>query len=202
MFCQDESPTECDLVCENGGELNDSYWSYACSIGTTGESCQIRSCDSIDSCLNNDVCDTNIVNDQFTFKCICPIDFTGVLCEEIACSNHWCLKSGIVLVKNDNICSCECSTAITGDQYVTKTFSLHDSCLNVSQCTYSIVNNSVIFDCICLAGYSGTFCQESTCDDISCMNYGVAVVESNNGECICQCPTSYYGPNCEKTYVQ
>lgn len=70
-----------------------------------------------------------------------------------------------------------------------------DKCANQQCSGHGSCSDGV---CTCDAGYTGTYCEESTdpCFDVVCYNGGTC----NNGNC--QCPTGYEGIQCESPVNQ
>ncbi|KAF7247104.1 hypothetical protein EYD10_06930 [Varanus komodoensis] len=129
-------------------------------------------------CLNNGSC----VDDISYYKCHCRSGFTGINCETNIdeCSSAPCLHGRCIDMINGYQCSCEagwissrCETdvnnlmmTLTAQPEQEPTLYTHRSadwadecgsapCLNGGSCQ-DLVN---AFECICLSGYTGEFCE-------------------------------------------
>ena len=181
-------------MCQNQGVL-DSNCYCNCPGGITGEFCEVTPCNPYDPCMNGGVCSFNIVNNQVEFECACPAGFTGVFCQngEPACDKV-CQNQGVL---DSGACACTCPVGITGEYCEVTPCNPYNPCMNGSTCSFDIVNNAVEFECQCLPGWTGIFCQnedEPECTKV-CQNSGVL----DDSDCSCTCPSGIDGEFCEVT---
>uniref|UniRef100_A0A803SUA7 EGF-like domain-containing protein n=1 Tax=Anolis carolinensis TaxID=28377 RepID=A0A803SUA7_ANOCA len=171
---------ECEILpCLHGGSCFNHPGGYqcVCAPGFTGNQCEvdIDECTSA-PCLNNGSC----VDDISFYKCYCRSGFLGINCEINAdeCSSAPCHHGRCIDLVDGYQCHCEAgwtSSRCEIDIHVslpsksrTYSFALRSiychlslqecesvPCLNGGSCQ-DLVN---AFECICLSGYTGEFCE-------------------------------------------
>ena len=93
--------------------------------------------------------------------------------------------------------SCLCCDAFKG-QYCEELDSCHvNPCKNGATCQDIVDGVANSFNCSCVPGYEGTFCEKNIneCQSDPCKNGGFCVDEINKYKCLCQPDTE--GVNCE-----
>ncbi|CAF0703504.1 unnamed protein product [Brachionus calyciflorus] len=129
-----------------------------CATGYTGYRCEneINECVS-NPCQNGGICE-NAVN---SYKCTCPLGFTGTNCEQIqGCINNPCKFGGTCTVLSNGSEKCQCKDGFTGTHCETDINEcLSSPCQNGGTCID--LENS--YACYCPDGYfRPTFCPASS----------------------------------------
>ena len=199
--------TPCTYVqCGNGGEYSNDGATYKCNCqpGFLGKFCENTSCTG-EKCLNNGVCtiDTSVdVTTSSSYKCTCPTGFSGANCEITPCSTRPCQNNGQCVVEDGDY---KCHNCYTGKDCEISPCT-NNPCQNNGMCNIAIVNNVAVAKCICVSGYSGLFCDVTTCLPTNpCENGGTCLVIDCENTCRfeCSCTEAFDGQKCEqKSWTQ
>ncbi|CAF1111478.1 unnamed protein product, partial [Adineta ricciae] len=173
----------------------------------TAYCCRTANCDvnpQWQYCNNSNICSTCaanancIVSGIGIITCVCPLGYTGALCDTAvnlcAQRNQSCINGACVINPITLSPYCNCSSPLfTGAQCDTFLPCLTAPCLNNGTC--SGYSNATV-RCNCSNCYSGAFCQ---IPDYCCLNIcspnGVCI-PGNNGAYTCICQPNYTGVNC------
>ncbi|XP_052813760.1 low-density lipoprotein receptor-related protein 1-like isoform X2 [Mya arenaria] len=192
--CENLTSTYCDNYCENGGTCGrDSRGLRFCSCtedyaGPRCEQCGLQYSTTI--CANNGKC---LIKNQVPY-CQCQPGWNNKTnCEKQTCEGY-CLNSGQCSLGEGQLL-CHCSPVFTGQRCETPIDCKHHGCKNGGICDDQ--GNQVIQpqQCKCLPGYSGPFCEISSCN-LQCKNGGNCTIESP-GEPYCTCPQQFNGKTCD-----
>ena len=141
-YCQYRS---CDyLTCHNQGvatyNTNTNQCECSCPSGISGNHCEITPCNPYDPCMNGSECSFEIMNNAVEFTCTCKPGWTGVFCQNGGdqCNGKVCQNQGVL----DSNCYCNCPSGITGDYCEITPCNPYDPCMNDSECSFDIINNS------------------------------------------------------------
>ncbi|CAL1282851.1 unnamed protein product, partial [Larinioides sclopetarius] len=137
-------------------------------------------------CKNGGICKV----EKNSFKCYCPVPFSGNNCETDICSKHPCENGGTCRLK-DNSPKCDCRTPYFGDK-CEKDPCTDNPCRNGGTC--SLFRDS--FKCNCKEQFSGDMCEHDPCKKNPCENGGTCRLKGNSTKCICKTP--YFGDKCQK----
>ncbi|XP_033743718.1 delta and Notch-like epidermal growth factor-related receptor isoform X2 [Pecten maximus] len=217
--------TSCNLTCLNGGIcITDPFESCLCTVGWTGESC--------DLCAGS-TCDQGYcVMVGATPKCVCYPGYTGVSCNE----SHVCNSSEISIGGNcytfnyvyetcqENYCvnqpGTECLVNSEGIYCLCKDeFNPTDStpcgcpagevrhlngtcveidCRGVSSCSHGscYFRSFYNFGCLCDEGWEGENCDlvVTQCGDHHCNNNGTCIQDP---DAMCHCADAWTGTECD-----
>ncbi|XP_060727729.1 hyaluronan-binding protein 2-like [Tachysurus vachellii] len=138
----------------------------------------VRGTCSPNPCLNNGVCEEK----KGRYKCKCPKPFKGRRCEKSkkACKNDTCGYGQCVLTSSPPFYECKCKAPF-----------LPPNCKKIAPCERNPCRNGGTcqkdgqdFDCICLKGFSGKFCQvgPDDCYEGNGESYRGRVSETEDGE--------------------
>ncbi|PIK46066.1 putative neurogenic locus Notch protein-like [Apostichopus japonicus] len=172
--------------CRNGGNCvvgDDSSYQCQCVNGWTGTNCA----EDLDECSSSPCVNGFCLNEGNMFRCICPVVFTGTLCESLiedSCSSDPCRNGGNCVVGDDSSYQCQCVNGWTGTNCAEDSNDCSSNpCLNGATCIDGVQR----YTCVCMAGYLGTNCETGTgpCAVNPCFNEGTCVVEGNNFRCLC-----------------
>ncbi|XP_034392503.1 slit homolog 1b [Cyclopterus lumpus] len=173
-------------------------FSCACAFGFHGTFCEVNVDDCQDhGCENGATC----VDDVGNYTCLCPPNYTGLLCEEEegSCSpgrNPCQHQSTCVSTPTGSRCVCipgwvgpDCG--LDYDECV------DHRCQNGAQC----VDHLDGYSCVCVQGHSGDLCEVAPpssplCRRTPCQN-GAACAEET-GAAVCRCPPGFEGQSCER----
>ena len=152
------------------------------------DDCAVNRCQNGGSCVDK-------VNG---FKCICPVGFTGPLCQtdiDDCQSDNPCLNGGSCadLV---NSFRCICVPGFTGSLCQTNVDDcLTKPCANGGTC-HDLVND---YRCTCKPGFAGKDCsiEFNECSTRPCLNGGTCQDRVNDFKCVC--PRGFSGTRCERT---
>ncbi len=194
--CDEEKETTIDL-CKN---ITCEEWK---TCNSTNGACELNSgrCDSQSDCSENMICDENhncinpnnpcenqfcsnhgvciIENSSAKCNCNSGFDNDGLNCIDInECENgtHNCHENANCINNNGGF-SCECKSGFGGDGV---------SCIDINECengTHNCPNNS---DCVNIVGSFNCVGIENPCENISCSNSGVCMIENNTPYCSCK----------------
>ncbi|XP_076660402.1 cell polarity complex component crumbs isoform X2 [Halictus rubicundus] len=195
---------ECiDNKCENGATCIDGIANYTCvcNSGWQGWLCDsdINECVTLSPCQHDGVC----VNLPGYFRCECPDQFTGELCQNfrlITCENQPCKNGVCTDVVNpqtgDNF-TCTCQPGYEGS-ICNVPYCIGRKCQNGGRCEYTYQTPR----CTCPPGYSGLYCEINIDDcapdaegNVPCKNDGKCYDGVNNFTCDCS-DTGYIGSDC------
>ncbi|XP_038064211.1 fibrillin-1-like isoform X3 [Patiria miniata] len=206
--CQVAPPNPCNnLPCMNGGQCsvsptNPSGIICTCQPNYYGDRCQFLTnpCTS-NPCMNGGSCVSRLDGVSFIYLCQCPAGYTGARCSippSDPCITQPCRNGGICTRVNNFQYTCQCTSDFTGDNCQTPatTPCTVRPCLNGGTC-YVVGSN---FNCVCLAGYSGTTCQfvNACSPNNPCQNGGRCYQSSvGSSRYTCECQFGYTGTNCE-----
>ncbi|UJR30132.1 hypothetical protein I4U23_017673 [Adineta vaga] len=177
---------------------------YCCRTANCDVNPQWQFCNNSNICS---VCAPNancILSAPGIITCICPVGFTGSLCDTTIdlCvqRNQSCLNNGVCVINPITLLPyCNCSSSLfTGIRCETFIPCLQGPCLNNGTC--SAYTNATV-RCNCSNCYSGAFCPICAtyitvgCGNVTCLNGGTCLI--NNDRTICQCPSIFTGTRCE-----
>lgn len=114
-------------------------------------------------------------------KCRCPTSYSGERCEINKCRDY-CQNGGT------------CSPSRTGTHPQTLCHFLHIY-------LYSYIINTICFlfsgapTCRCQTGFTGSRCEQHTCNNY-CQNEGTCTVSQGN-QPTCRCPKGFLGDQCQ-----
>ncbi|XP_078036277.1 cell polarity complex component crumbs isoform X2 [Augochlora pura] len=189
--------------CENGAKCIDGIANYTCvcNSGWQGWLCDsdINECVTLSPCQHDGVC----INLPGYFRCECPDQFTGELCQNfrlITCENEPC-KNGVctdvVNPKTGDNFTCTCQPGYEGS-ICNVPYCIGRKCQNGGRCEFTYQTPR----CTCLPGYSGHYCEINIDDcapdaegNVPCKNDGKCYDGVNNFTCDCS-DTGYIGPDC------
>ncbi|CAI8037843.1 Neurogenic locus notch homolog protein 1 [Geodia barretti] len=193
----DQEINECHTADCNNGTCTDLVNDYMCQCyqDYTGQHCDtLLSCSS-SPCENEGTC---IDEEQGTFLCLCPPEWTGMTCGEDAlpCDPNPCSNGGNCS-ENGAEFSCDCVVGWTGDTCA-------DDDRNLSFCEEHYVCNGGTCNedygpntnCSCVRGFTGDSCDDDDpsatfCDENSCLNGGTCY-EVFGDATVCVCLPGYY----------
>ena len=146
---------------------------------------------SLSPCENEGKC----INTIGSFRCDCPLGFTGPRCEQNIneCLSNPCQNSGTCLDETGYF-RCACMPGFTGSMCQINVDECEPSpCLNGAICTDEVNG----FKCLCPPGFTGPTCAENIDDCLSnpCLNG--ATCKDSLDSYTCKCPPGFNGPNCE-----
>lgn len=203
----------------------DCYWlkewsAYLCDC-INGEFQLNKTCHTYPTslvCLSN-VCKNGaqcVVDGVNHYKCVCPKNYVGVLCDKFVSSPNYC-SLAVNICQNGGVCEpsneasnalgfvCKCPPTYSGvfcEQQITKCAAtcLHGKCVTYPGGIY----------CDCDFGWSGDSCNVSLIGQCRlnaalCKNGGSCVDIYNGANPVgytCQCPPGYSGTNCEINQYQ
>ncbi|CAI4221980.1 unnamed protein product [Auanema sp. JU1783] len=137
---------------------------------------------------SNNICfnDGKCVNRDGMFTCHCPATHYGKRCEKLAdmknCFNNKC--------KNNSVCVSRPFPKEVVDRSEQPAIKAKDK---------ESFTMKLDYDCICLEGFLGSFCETSDaeleCKENYCMSHGTGTLQGNN--CTCNCHSNYIGSRCE-----
>lgn len=207
-----ENINEClNNNCQNNSTCIDGIANYTCQckIGWQGWLCDtdINECirQKDNPCFHDGIC----VNLNGSFRCECPDEFTGNLCQDpklVTCENHKC-KNGstcmdIVNDKTGDNFTCTCLPGYEGN-YCDIPYCRARKCENNGKCDVSYQRPQ----CTCPIGFKGDYCQINIDDcevdknsDINkqkCKNKGLCIDGINSFTCNC-IGTGYRGIDCSE----
>ncbi|KAJ8365196.1 hypothetical protein SKAU_G00140270 [Synaphobranchus kaupii] len=140
----------------------------------------IDKCDP-NPCQNNGRCESQ----GDTFKCICPVPFTGKKCQAVInfCRNMRCGNGECVMTTKPPYYECKCNAPFQPPTCIRASVCSPSPCLNGGACITEVSRFST-FQCVCPAGYSGRFCQLGTqdCFEGDGSTYDGLTSETEDGE--------------------
>ncbi|CAI8037839.1 Neurogenic locus notch homolog protein 1 [Geodia barretti] len=193
----DQEINECHTADCNNGTCTDLVNDYMCQCyqDYTGQHCDtLLSCSS-SPCENEGTC---IDEEQGTFLCLCPPEWTGMTCGEDAlpCDPNPCNNGGMCL-QNGTEFSCNCAVGWTGENCTRDI----DECIIDALCENggTCENLKGSYLCDCPKGFEGMNCEE----DVDFCNTSLDVCV--NGDCVegygnktsCNCSPGFTGDSCE-----
>ncbi|KAM6942391.1 LOW QUALITY PROTEIN: slit homolog 1b [Lycodopsis pacificus] len=188
--------------CTNGGVcISDEQtrgFSCACAFGFHGTFCEVNVDDCQDhGCENGATC----VDDVGNYTCLCPPNYTGLLCEE----EEGVCSPGRNPCQHQSTCistpigpRCVCIPGWVGpDCSINYNECVDHRCQNGAQC----VDHLDGYSCVCTQGYSGELCEAalpapSLCQLTPCQHDAPCV--EKEGTAGCQCLPGFEGQSCEK----
>ncbi|XP_031732952.1 slit homolog 1 protein-like [Anarrhichthys ocellatus] len=188
--------------CTNGGIcISDEQtrgFSCACAFGFHGTFCEVNVDDCQDhGCENGATC----VDDVGNYTCLCPPNYTGLLCEE----EEGVCSPGRNPCQHQSTCistpigpRCVCIPGWVGpDCSINYNECVDHRCQNRAQC----VDHLDGYSCVCPQGYSGELCEAalpapSLCQLTPCQHDAPCV--EKEGTAGCQCLPGFEGQSCEK----
>ena len=193
----DQEINECHTADCNNGTCTDLVNDYMCQCyqDYTGQHCDtLLSCSS-NPCENEGTC---IDEEQGTFLCLCPPEWTGVTCGEDAlpCDPNPCNNGGNCS-ENGAEFSCNCVVGWIGDTCEDDdrnlSFCEEHLCANGGTCNEDYGPNT---NCSCVSGFAGDSCDDDDpsatfCDENWCLNGGTCY-EVFGDATVCVCLPGYY----------
>ncbi|XP_071813585.1 uncharacterized protein [Apostichopus japonicus] len=186
--------------CRNGGNCvvgDDSSYQCQCVNGWTGTNCA----EDLDECSSSPCVNGFCLNEGNMFRCICPVVFTGTLCESLiedSCSSDPCRNGGNCVVGDDSSYQCQCVNGWTGTNCAEDL----DECSSSPCVNGFCLNEGNMFRCICPVVFTGTLCEsliEDSCSSDPCRNGGNCVV-GDDSSYQCQCVNGWTGTNCAEAF--
>ena len=183
---------------------------FVTTTTTTLTTTTARTCAS-QPCLNSATC----VPLQNSFICVCPPNFSGVLCEQVKnnCASNPCQNGGTCLpITQPGVnppYACVCQPSFTGIncqtfQATTTQSTVRNPCLpNPCNSGGTCFPNGPSFICSCPPTYTGVFCEQRSvelCNVNSCYNGGTCQTRTTNQfdfTVVCLCPVNYTGSRCQ-----
>ncbi|XP_030846782.1 fibropellin-1-like [Strongylocentrotus purpuratus] len=193
---------ECSsFPCFNYDECVDERNGYSCicKAGFSGTHCEVDINECASSlCQNNAIC----VNLPGDFSCECLLGYEGVFCETDIddCMQQPC-KNGATCLDIVNAFRCICAPGFIGTTcQVIEAPQCYPAnpCMNGATCSGR--SDSAEYTCDCLAGFTGTLCEENIDECISnqCLNEATCIDKVNGY--VCRCPPGYDGVLCDENY--
>nr|XP_012215468.1 PREDICTED: protein crumbs-like [Linepithema humile] len=159
----------------------------------------------LNSCKHDGVC----VNVPGSFRCECPDQFTGDLCEKfrlITCENNPCMRGATCLdspnPKTGDNFTCNCRPGYDGPVCNSPYCTLPGQRCQNGRCEFLQTNYEYQPRCTCAPGYTGLYCETDIDEcapdlkgEVPCKNGGKCFNAVNNFTCDCQ-NTGYTGGNC------
>ncbi|OWF48342.1 Sushi, von Willebrand factor type A, EGF and pentraxin domain-containing protein 1 [Mizuhopecten yessoensis] len=149
----------------------------------------VHPCDS-GPCRNHGNCSL----DLDTYKCTCPVGFTGNTCETDIdeCSSNPCMNGGTCWNRIPRFV-CFCPSGFIGNQCQDTDKCAVNPCQNFGTC----ISSPAGYNCTCLSGYTGKECQneQDECKSNPCQNGGTC--QDMVGGFLCRCPVKYTGSICQ-----
>ncbi|TSV02075.1 Protein jagged-1 [Bagarius yarrelli] len=171
--------------CQNGGHCHATHTTYECQCvnGYTGTNCEVQLDPCVpDPCVNKAQCHAL----QSGFYCECADGYEGRTCAEL--TDHCKISSCLV------IDSCTISVVSNSTQEGTWLIS-SNVCGPYGRCISQSGGN---FTCVCLPGFTGSYCHENVndCASSPCVNGGTCLDGVNSFSCVCR--SGWEGRLCER----
>ncbi|KAK7588165.1 hypothetical protein V9T40_005410 [Parthenolecanium corni] len=195
---------ECETnPCKNGGECVDliNRFRCICPVGFAGDLCEVDHDHCKPNPCRNDAQCLNMADDYY---CHCTENWQDKNCStpKIMCTEPPCdiVDNCLMVMPADSINMNSLNDTVLR---LSSTSSLNSNALGLSaaicnnhgRCT---MRSDGDFKCLCDAGYTGRYCQESIneCELQPCMNGATCVDKVNSFLCIC--PEGWEGETCSK----
>ena len=219
------------VLCDNGGTCvsDKDGFSCICPFGYTGDLCSKDineciniTCSGVGTCIESSTNITDIlppgeqldpdnlpdVPSPGDFFCLCPVAYSGDLCEMADfCYSSPCNNNGTCISNSDNgTFTCNCAPGYSGDTCTNDTDECNNSpCMNNGICVESsstlegLVEQGLPdditpplvpigeFACICNDAFVGNLCEtpSTNCSKTPCQNGGTCVKDEIGFKCVC-----------------
>ena len=145
-------------------------------------------------CQNNGKCTLEKINNDVSYKCTCPRNFTGEQCHINlnACASRPCVNNGRCISDDPVFYQCVCPIGFSGINC-----EINDSPCASSPCHFGVCTNFYgNYKCHCPQGKSGKQCAAgSMCTYRKCENGATCQELTDGAKCICR--NGFFGNLCE-----